>query len=152
VLINGYSQGTFIAAAVIAQLPADQRAKVLFMTAGCPLRRLFGRGFPAYFGHDCLTWLRTGLAEGPFVRWRNAVRASDYIGGFVFSDPFSGEATPDLVDRPVLDPPCVAPADAHSQPTIHGHLDFWPDPQVAVLTQSLIETAKSACAPVPSAE
>ncbi len=158
VLINGYSQGSFIAAALIAQLPSAKREKVLLMTAGCPLRRLAGRGFPSYFGPACMDKLRDELTspagtdqkETPFVRWRNAVRASDYIGGFVFTDP-SAAAEPgaaadpvrERVDRLVLDPPCVFPAEPQSQPTIHGHLDFWPDPQVTLLTQSLIDAVKN---------
>jgi len=79
------------------------------------------------------------------VRWRNAVRQSDYIGGFSFSDPYGEQIENDLpVDKAVLDPVCVVPddGDGATVPVIHGHSDFWPDPQVALLTQSLIEPAR----------
>jgi hypothetical protein len=108
VLINGYSQGSPIAAAIIAQLPQELRNKVSLVTVGCPLRRLYGRAFPAYFGQRCLLELASkltrvpdgearALIEGieidedkkrllPAARWRNLVRPSDYIGSYVFDD------------------------------------------------------------------
>lgn len=141
ILINAYSQGGPIAAAVIAQLP--QCDKVSLVTVGSPLRRLFSRGFPAYFGYECLNDLRTELrGPDPSARWRNAVRKSDYVGDYVFEDPYGAE---DLVhgeiDMPILDPPCVVPdgGDDVTLPPIHGHSDFWPDPQVAVMTKALID-------------
>src|SRR5581483_8634296 len=49
VLITGYSQGSLIAPAVVAQLPPRTIDKVALLTLACPFRRLYGRAFPAYF-------------------------------------------------------------------------------------------------------
>lgn len=143
ILVNGYSQGAPISAAAIAQLPRPRTEKISLVTVGAPLRRLYGRGFPLYFGPDCLEDLRELLGGAERPRWRNAVRNSDYIGGFIFADPYG---TKDLagypVDKAVLDPVCVAPGDGDGAtvPAIHAHSDFWPDPQVALLTRSLLES------------
>ena len=144
ILINGYSQGSPISAAAIAQLPKEQISKISLITVGSPLRRLYGRGFPIYFGPDCLDDLRELLGGGKQVRWRNAVRKSDYIGGFVFADPYGEELRERLVvDKAVLDPACVTPSDGDDAtvPVIHAHSDFWPDPQVALMTSSLLASA-----------
>jgi hypothetical protein len=146
ILVNGYSQGAPIAAATIAQLPQTQVSAISLVTVGSPLRRLYSRGFPAYFGAACLAELHTLLGgPGATVRWRNAVRKSDYIGDFTFQDPYGKDSLVDAgpVDKAVLDPPCVVPDDGDgvTLPPIHGHSDFWPDPQVAVLTKSLLDFA-----------
>jgi hypothetical protein len=141
ILVNGYSQGACISAAAIAQLPAERISKLALVTVGAPLRRLYGRGFPIYFDPDCLDDLRGLLGGGEQVRWRNAVRNSDYIGGFVFADPYGNELLEHfVVDKAVLDPVCVIPGDGDNAtvPVIHGHSDFWPDPQVALITSSLL--------------
>jgi type IV secretory pathway VirJ component len=39
VLLTGYSQGSVIAPAVIAQLPATTRDQVALLTLACPARR-----------------------------------------------------------------------------------------------------------------
>jgi hypothetical protein len=150
ILINGYSQGTAIAAAVIAQLPTAER--ISLVTVGSPLRRLFCRGFPAYFGRDYLLELRTALG-GDAARWRNAVRKSDYIGDFVFDDPYDDTGPAGgkhgVVDQMVLDPPCLVADDGDdvTLPPIHCHSDFWPDPQVALMTKALIDSARSNISP-----
>jgi hypothetical protein len=146
ILVNGYSQGAPIAAAAIAQLRQTQVSAISLVTVGSPLRRLYGRGFPAYFGPHSLGELRTLLGgPGAAVRWRNAVRKSDYIGDFTFQDPYGRSSLVDAgpIDKAVLDPPCVVPndGDGATLPPIHGHSDFWPDPQVAVLTNSLLDIA-----------
>lgn len=167
VLINGYSQGSPIAAAVIAQLPQELWQKVSLQTVGSPLRRLYGRAFPAYFGQRCLLELASmlGAAQAPGqgdneeslrkelgkARWRNARRPSDYIGSYIFKDPMglpaqdnprglpASKAQGDWgVDRLILDPPRIIPGRATTPPPIHAHSDFWPDPQVAFVTCELI--------------
>ena len=146
IVVNGYSQGAPIAAASIAQLPKARIEAISLLTVGSPLRRLYGRGFPVFFGPACLTELRTLLSgAGDDVRWLNAVRNSDYIGGYIFGDPYgAGRLKEDLqVDKAVLDPVCVTADDGDDAtlPVIHGHADFWPDPQVALLTQALVTDA-----------
>jgi hypothetical protein len=56
-LLTGYSQGSVIAPAVVAQLPADVLPEVALLTLACPAQRLYGRAFPAYFGQRQLTEL-----------------------------------------------------------------------------------------------
>jgi hypothetical protein len=153
VLINGYSQGTPIAAAVIAQLPQELRNKITLVTVGCPLRRLYGRAFPAYFGQDCLLDLASKLTAGqpaardledakanilPQTRWRNLIRPSDYVGSFVFEDTMEldsdGEAEiykngDCLIDKRLLDPSRIIPTHGTTPPPIHEHSDYWPDPK-----------------------
>jgi hypothetical protein len=152
ILVNGYSQGACISAAAIAQLPAAQISKIALVTVGSPLRRLYGRGFPIYFAPHCLDDLRELLGGGEQVRWRNAVRNSDYIGGFVFADPYGDELLKHFaVDKAVLDPVCVIPGDGDNAtvPVIHAHSDFWPDPQVALMTSALLaSTSPQPIAPV----
>jgi hypothetical protein len=164
VLINGYSQGTPIAAAVIAQLPQELRNKITLVTVGCPLRRLYGRAFPAYFGQDCLLDLASKLTAGqpaardledakanilPQTRWRNLIRPSDYVGSFVFEDTMEldsdGEAEiykngDCLIDKRLLDPSRIIPTHGTTPPPIHEHSDYWPDPQTALQTQELLTT------------
>jgi hypothetical protein len=128
VLLTGYSQGTPISVAVVAQLPARVRERTALLTLAAPIRRLYGRAFPAYFGPDQLTHLRQALTAGGVVRWRNLVRRSDYIGGWAF-DPKLQPGEGALVDRVVYDPPVLWSNDDPSAPPTHRHSDFFPDPQ-----------------------
>jgi hypothetical protein len=61
-LLTGYSQGSVIAPAVVAQLPAGVLPDVALLTLACPAQRLYGRAFPAYFGQRQLTEL-AGLLD-----------------------------------------------------------------------------------------
>jgi hypothetical protein len=158
VLINGYSQGSPIAAAIIAQLPQELRDKTSLVTVGCPLRRLYGRAFPTYFGQRRLLELASKLSppqDGqpqepitditqararvlPTARWRNLIRPSDYIGSYIFSNPMDRPDGNCDIDKRVLDPPRIIPAHGTTPPPIHEHSDYWPDPQTAVYTQELL--------------
>lgn len=158
VLLTGYSQGTAIGAAVVAQLPEDVLRRVSLMTLAAPLRRLYGRAFPAYFGHPAALALRDLLSsdpaadgnrrtepsqvapapqsvqapEPPRPRWRNVVRRSDYIGGWVFAlpQPHRRSADPRQVDVLSLDPPSLEPQYGTTLAPIHYHSAFWQDPVV----------------------
>jgi uncharacterized membrane protein len=61
VLLTGYSQGSIIAAAAIAQLPDAVCHDLALLTLACPARRVYGRAFPEYFGNDQLDTLNTML-------------------------------------------------------------------------------------------
>lgn len=128
VLLTGYSQGTPISVAVMAQLPQRVRQRMALLTLAAPIRRLYGRAFPAYFGPDQLGRLRDALTDGGIVRWRNVVRRSDYIGGWAF-DPARCPTDNALVDRVVYDPPVLWGRHDPSPPPAHRHSDFFPDPQ-----------------------
>jgi hypothetical protein len=128
VLLTGYSQGTPISVAVMAQLPQRVREQMSLLTLAAPIRRLYGRAFPAYFGPDQLARLEGALTRGGIVRWRNLVRRSDYIGGWAF-DPGRFPTDNALVDRIVCDPPVLWGKYDPSPPATHRHSDFFPDPQ-----------------------
>ncbi|GAA4897590.1 hypothetical protein [Streptomonospora salina] len=81
VVLSGHSQGSVLAAATLWQAPARVRERVVLLTHGSPLSRLYARYFPAYFGPLALSDL-SGRAQ----RWRNLWRATDPIGGPVLAD------------------------------------------------------------------
>jgi hypothetical protein len=154
-LLTGYSQGSVIAPAVIAQLPAKVLPEVALLTLACPAQRLYGRAFPAYFGQHQLTQLARlldatvpGQDPGPEPgnpepgRWKNLRRRSDYIGSFIFAEP-----RPDLteaylrahIDQPCLDPPVLVQNANPSPPPTHRHSQFWPDPRTTEVGKHLVK-------------
>jgi hypothetical protein len=143
VLLTGYSQGTPISVAVMAQLPQDVRARMSLLTLAAPIRRLYGRAFPAYFGPDQLARLQSGLTDSGVVRWRNLVRHSDYIGGWAF-EPSLRPADNALVDRVIHDPPALWGDKDPSPPATHLHSDWFPDPQTRPYAVELAGLAGSA--------
>src|SRR6185437_11033748 len=140
VLLTGYSQGSVIASAVVAQLPDDARERTALLTLACPARRLYGRAFPAYFGTSALTALASLLDSehrGPPVpRWKNLVRRTDYIGSWIF-DPPDPVSVQDGVDQPCWDPVTITADADPTPPPIHYHSGFWPDPRVTQLGRYL---------------
>lgn len=148
VLITGFSQGTPIAVAAVAQLPAAVRDRVALLTLAAPVRRLYGRAFPAFFGPDHLAVLEARLtsADGT-VRWRNLVRRSDYIGGWV-RRPVPSRTGSGVVDVEIYDPPTLWPDHDPTPPPVHRHLEFFSDPQVRPYAASLAaELAASVVTP-----
>lgn len=141
VLLTGYSQGSILAPAVIAQLPADARRDVALLTLACPARRLYGRAFPDFFGPSQLRVL-AGLMreEGGERRWTNVVRRSDYIGSWVGREPGGTTTVAGLegVDAWIDDPVALLP-DEHPPPVIHRHSAWWPDPQVCGHATALVD-------------
>jgi len=142
VLLTGYSQGSILAPAVVAQLPPDARRDTALLTLACPARRLYGRAFPAFFGPEQLAVLATLMTGNDAVRrWTNVVRRSDYIGSWVGRAPRAECALPGLgeVDVWINDPVALVP-DAHpAPPTIHRHSGWWPDPQVCPHATKLVD-------------
>jgi hypothetical protein len=129
VLLTGYSQGTPISIAIMAQLPPAVRTELALLTLAAPIRRLYGRTFPNYFGPDQLAKIQEYLTDGGDVRWRNLVRHSDYIGGYAFH-PVGRPADHARVDRFIYDPPVLWDDRDPSPPPRHLHSDWFPDPQV----------------------
>ena len=147
-LLTGYSQGSVIAPAVIAQLPEEVLPEVALLTLACPAQRLYGRAFPAYLGQRQLIQL-AGLLdtkepgqESKPGRWKNLRRRSDYIGSFVFAEPeprFDRAYLNDHVDQPCLDPPVLVQDANPSPPPTHRHSQFWPDPRTTEVGKYLVE-------------
>jgi hypothetical protein len=136
VLLTGYSQGTPISIAVMAQLPQEVRQEMALLTLAAPIRRLYGRAFPAYFGPDQLATVQTYLGGADAVRWRNLVRRSDYIGGVAF-DPELRPEDHARIDQLIFDPPVLWDDRDPSPPARHLHSDWFPDPQVRPHAQAL---------------
>ncbi|GAA4939090.1 hypothetical protein GCM10023224_20610 [Streptomonospora halophila] len=126
VVLSGHSQGSVLAAATLWQVPARVRGRVVLITHGSPLSRLYARYFPAYFGPVALGDLRERAS-----RWRNLWRATDPIGGPVlaFDD---GRARAVGYAEPLPDPRHygVRPGEA-LYPPILGHSYYTRDPMYA---------------------
>ncbi|SOD74824.1 hypothetical protein SAMN05892883_4016 [Jatrophihabitans sp. GAS493] len=149
VLLTGYSQGSIIAPAVIAQLPAQTMERVSLMTLACPARRLYGRAFPAYFRESQLRTLNAHLgvagsgAGAAESRWKNLVRRTDYIGSWIFQ-PFTPVPRPDFsvvspeVDQPCWDPVTIAHNLDQAPPPTQFHTAFWADVRANQLGEHLI--------------
>ena len=82
VVLASHSQGTLIAAATMLQDDETTAHRVALMTFGSPLRRLYARNFPAYFGTDALPRLRQRQQR----RWINLWALTDPIGSWVIDD------------------------------------------------------------------
>jgi len=108
-VLSAHSQGSILAFAALAPLPADDLGRVALVTYGSPISTVYATFFPAYFGIEEVEALRTKLASpGPgLLGWRNFYRKTDPIGGPVFAatsgtvpepdcelqDPFPGPAS-----------------------------------------------------------
>jgi hypothetical protein len=116
VLLSGHSQGSVLVAAALLQLDPAEAAKTGLLTHGSPLRRLYSRFFPAYFGPATLERLRNRPGRG----WANLYRRTDPVGSWVLQpQPQAGDTGG--VDVRLRDPD---PADGR----IVGHPDYWFDP------------------------
>lgn len=144
-VISGHSQGSVLAAAAVWQLDPDIRGRVALLTYGSPLRRLYGRWFPAYFGDRALA----GLDDQTHA-WRNLWRLTDPIGGPVRPTPPDGR--PSDVDRkPLKDPLAFERTPEHPLPAaINAHSDYQADPAFAVERAELL--ARVAVVPALPAE
>jgi hypothetical protein len=139
VVFAAHSQGSIIAAATLLHDNGEARERVALLTFGSPLRRLYARNFPAYFGDEALRRLR----ERQPSAWINLWAYSDPIGGWVTdtSQTFNNrrgnnESHPEIlaalksVDIRLLD----VEGDMRMRPDgsyrpICGHSGFWVRPE-----------------------
>lgn len=125
VVLSAHSQGTIIAAATLLHM-GDEAGDVALLTFGCPLRRLYGRNFPAYFNREAMDAI---AAQRP-GRWLNLWVHTDPIGGWVCSEGevmWPGIDAVDLatVDHRLLDAATVDIRDRGGHDPICGHSGFW---------------------------
>lgn len=121
VVIAAHSQGTVIAAATLLQRD-DTRQRVALLTFGSPLRRLYARNFPAYFGTDALPRLSARQQS----LWINLWAYSDPIGSWVIDKGArSMSAALNGVDYRLLDVVSLAKRSDGTYPPICGHSGFW---------------------------
>ncbi len=169
VIVAAHSQGTVIAAATLLRANSDD-ARVGLLTFGSPLRRLYARNFPAYFGTGALP----ELCRRQRPRWINLWALSDPIGSWVNDDgnletderdvdPYDRErrirqALPD-VDFRLRDVEGLEKKPDRTYPPICGHSGFWNrreyyeavDVLDSKLTPTEVKTDSSAIAP-PTAQ
>ncbi|MEH1164312.1 hypothetical protein V6V47_02865 [Micromonospora sp. CPCC 205539] len=131
VLLTGHSHGSVLLAATVLQLPPQVSSRVALLTYGSPLRRLYGRLFPAYVDDEVLHQI--GVRVG--WRWVNLWRDTDPIGGWIFAahrpaapatdaEAADGGDPAEAVDRRLRDPSdVVTPPGDSVPPPIQGH---WP--------------------------
>jgi hypothetical protein len=141
IILSGHSQGSVLSAAAVWQLDPAVRGRVALLTYGCPLARLYGRWFPAYFGTARLRELHEDMHT-----WSNLWRRTDPIGGPV------GIGEPDGVDcGPLLDPVAYGRSARHPLPEpVLGHSDFQADPAFAEQRALLLARLPDAPKAVPA--
>jgi hypothetical protein len=128
VMLTSHSQGTVLATAALVQpgcRPADDHPALI--TFGSPLMKLYGWGFPAYFGPGLLGPLVPGR-PGRLADWHNFHYPTDPIGG-----PTVGEPT----DIGFLDPAECYYVYGQASPSAQGHSGYWADPRVWAVINSV---------------
>ncbi|WP_051944350.1 hypothetical protein [Streptacidiphilus rugosus] len=132
-VLSAHSQGTVLAAAALWQLDPATRGRVALLTYGSPLRRLYGRFFPAYMGPDQL-----GRLLGDVPRWDNLFRLTDPIGGPVRLAGADGAPGPD--QPPFPDPLAFGRTDAYPiLVPVNGHSDYRADPRFIEARDALLQ-------------
>jgi hypothetical protein len=129
VVLSGHSQGSVMVVATVLQLSPETLERVDLLTHGSPVRRLYLRFFPAYFGPDALR----AVYERLNGRWRNLYRDTDPIGAWALDPPTVPNAP---VDRRLVDPRTL---DAR----IQGHSDYWTDAGYARALAEFTEAPRS---------
>jgi hypothetical protein len=154
-VLAGHSQGAVLLLATVLQLPEKLRDKVYLLTFGTQLHRLYGRGFPAFFGPVVLPEVAGLLQQDGtlparrWLRWRSLYRATDPLGypvDVTVEPAGTGSATevPDgalCVDNPgvpphaaIPDPQALHPAPREIlDPPIRKHSDYPADPIFAAV-------------------
>ncbi|HYO85249.1 MAG TPA: hypothetical protein VES01_02140 [Dermatophilaceae bacterium] len=138
-ILAGHSQGSLICLATTLQLPTQQRGRVVLLTFGTQLSRLYGRVFPALLGPAVLHEAAESMGGHSGLRWRSFYRSTDPLGyplDVVLQDP-DGVTQPVGVDhpgslphRPLRDPEGLVPEPRQiTDPVMNKHSDYSEDSQ-----------------------
>jgi hypothetical protein len=176
-ILAGHSQGSVLCAATVAQLTPSRREQVFLLTFGTQLTRLYGRVFPAFFGHEGRLRLATLLGGSPHtdppwngVRWRSLHRNTDFLGWPIAAtrdprDPATPTEGDDLgrkIDCPVTDPEGLDPNTGAgltpapgeiARPPIQAHSNYQLTGEyLTVRNEAATQLQQPACEPSPMAE
>ncbi len=113
-IVTAHSQGTVLAASAIvarvAPAPGVPPPRIELLTFGCPLRNLYAKAFPHYFGDHLFDALQARLSEQG-GSWLNIWRATDPVGREMYASALCPHT--DQIDVNLPQPNLVAPeADA----------------------------------------
>lgn len=125
VVLTAHSQGSMVAAAVLARRSARHEEKTVgLVTLGSPLAKLYRWAFPALVSDGLLQNFAQGHGGIGALRWRNVYYETDYIGGPVATDnwPAAGDT-----DVRLVDPPTDKFVFAQPLPRILSHTGYWVD-------------------------
>jgi hypothetical protein len=157
VVLSCHSQGCVIGAAAVAASRYDVLQRTALFTYGDPLRRIYTRFFPAYFGVAQLERLGRLLTEHPPPAgspppvvppppttsaqraawpWRNLQRRSDFIGGFLFTE--LSRTRPGDVDVLLIDPTFWRDWGDSAWPQPLAHSDYPSDPLFPVVLRDVV--------------
>lgn len=117
-VLSGHSQGSILVTATVLQLDAQTLSRTALLTYGCPLRRLYARFFPAYFGLGSLTAAQAAVGG----RWTNLWAPSDPIGAWVLTGGAQAPFAPP--DEPLTDPASLMPGPEGMLPPLCGHSGY----------------------------
>lgn len=126
VLLLGHSQGAVLVTAAVASMTGFDRElseRLAVVTYGCPVRRLYGRHFPAYFDAELLDHVARSLPDG----WVNYYRDTDLVGHRVRSLEEEREGWlpgPREVRLPDPATPYYTPGDQLPEVRGHGHAGY----------------------------
>lgn len=124
VVLLAHSQGSVLATAALASgrlLPPREGGlakRLQLVTYGCPVHRLYGRYFPAYFTDEVLGGVRDRLVDDELVAWTNFYRDTDYVGHRVLPAESEG---PGSVDHYLVDPPHPFAPRGDPAPPVRAH-------------------------------
>ena len=133
VVVAAHSQGTVIAAATALRhdLEVNDRPRFALVTYGSPLRKLYGRAFPAYWSREAIDSVldpATSLVHQG--RWANVYYYTDYIGGTVMVPG---------VDRRLPDPPSSVYVYGQHPPSVLSHTGYSRDPRFRGFVEEMVE-------------
>jgi hypothetical protein len=124
VVLVAHSQGAVLATAALVQAgcrPGGDRP--VLITFGCPVRKLYQWGFPAYLTQKLIDSLAAQNPEN-LATWKNINYPTDPIGGPVGVD---------AVDETMCDPKNCYYVYGQNPPAPTGHSGYWSDPRVWAL-------------------